>query len=288
MGSQFLRLRLNPLPQFLINLSEHVIGPIPDGLLGPRKMPSHVTNKIILLARLLAQNLPQRSRLHIIFLRDRNLLRHRRASPFFMFLRRLDGLVGHIAVGRRVVGIGAIIAIDCHDAVALIRIESAEGLVDRDLLVVDAEAMAVGVGVGKQTGLEDWVGRGFNTRDHVRGGEGDLFDLGKVVLAVAIEGESAEAPERDLFLWPHFREVEDVPAEFLGLLGGKHLQIAGPAGVLAVLYGVEEVLSVPIGILRSHVASLSIGESLAAQISFAVDLYVIEGAIRLRELIGVA
>jgi hypothetical protein len=37
--------------------------------------------------------------------------------------------------------------------------------VDGDLLVVDAEAVALGVGVGEEAGLEDGVGGGLNARD---------------------------------------------------------------------------------------------------------------------------
>ena len=64
-----------------------------------------------------------------------------------MLLRGFDGLVGHVAVCAGVIGVGAVVAVHGHDAVALIRIEGAEGLVDGDLLVVDAETVAVGVWV---------------------------------------------------------------------------------------------------------------------------------------------
>ncbi len=75
------------------------------------------------------------------------MLGYGRTSPFLVFLAGLNGLVGHVAVGGGVIGVSAIVAIDGHDAVALVGVESAKGLVDGDLLVVDAEAVAVGVGV---------------------------------------------------------------------------------------------------------------------------------------------
>ena len=109
-----------------------------------------------------------------------------------MFLGWLDGLVCHVAVGRRVVGVRTVVAIDGHDTVALIGVESAEGLVDRDLLVVDAEAVAVGIWVGEEAGLQDGVGGGLDTGDHVAWGEGDLFDFSKVVLCVLVESEFAK------------------------------------------------------------------------------------------------
>jgi hypothetical protein len=42
--------------------------------------------------------------------------------------------------------------------------------------------VAVSVGVREKAGLEDRVGRRLDTRDHVRGVESGLLDLGKVVL----------------------------------------------------------------------------------------------------------
>jgi hypothetical protein len=56
--------------------------------------------------------------------------------------------------------------------------------VDGDLLVVDAEAVALGVGVGEEAGLEDRVSGGFDAGHQVGWGEGDLFDFGEVVLGL--------------------------------------------------------------------------------------------------------
>ena len=225
---QFLRLGLDAPAQLGVDPGEHLIRPPPDGLFGAAEMSRHITHEIILLARLLAEDVPEHGGLNKVFVRDGQLLRHCRAGPFLVFLRRLDGLVGHVAVGGGVVWIGAVVAVDGHDAVTLVGVECVDGLVDRDLLVVDTEAVAVGVRIGEQAGLEDGIGGGFDAGDHVRGRECDLFDLGEVVLRVAVEGEFAEAPEWDVFLGPDFGEVEDVPAEFLSLFGREDLEVAGP------------------------------------------------------------
>lgn len=50
----------------------------------------------------------------------------------------------------------------------------------------------------------------------MRGREGNLFDLGEVVLNVPVEGPFADWSQRDLLLGPDLGEVEDVPAELLG------------------------------------------------------------------------
>lgn len=192
-----------------------------------------------------------------------------------------------MAVGGRVIGVRAVIAIDGHDAIALVRVERSKGLVHGDLLVVDAEAMTVGIRVREQTGLQDRVGGGLDAGDQVRGREGDLLDLGEVVLRVAVEGEFAEGPQGHVFVRPDFGQVEDVPAEFLGVRGGEDLQVAGPGGEVAVLDAVEEVLGVPVRVLGGHVAGFGVGEGFAALVGFAVDLDVVEGSVGLGELVGV-
>lgn len=51
-----------------------------------------------------------------------------------------------------------------------------------DLLVVDAQAVALRIGVGEEPGLEDGVGGGLDAGDKMGWGEGNLFDFGKVVI----------------------------------------------------------------------------------------------------------
>lgn len=198
------------------------------------------------------------------------------------------GLVLQGPVAARVVGVGAVVAVDGHGAVALVRVEGPEGRVDGDLLVVDAEAVAVGVGVREQAALQDGVGRGLDAGDEVRGRKGHLLDLGKVVLDVLVERELAEAPQRHLALRPHLGQVEDVPLELLGLLGRQDLDVGGPARVLAALDGLVQVLGVPVGVLAGHLGGLLVGEVLDALVRLQVDLDVDEGAVGLDELVRVA
>ena len=108
-------------------------------------MPGNVGNEIVLLAFLFPKYLPEHCRLHKVLFSDRELLGHRGTRPLFVLLARLHRFVCHVSVGGWVIGVSAVVAIDCHYAITLIRIEGTERLVDGDLLVVDAEAMAVGV-----------------------------------------------------------------------------------------------------------------------------------------------
>ena len=288
MRRQFLRLLFDPGPQLLVDPCKHFIGPPPDGLFGRAKMPRHIVHEIILLSLLAPQHLPQQARLHEILVRDRQLLRHCRAGPFLVFLRRLDGLVGHVPVGRRVVGVGAVVAVDRHNAVTLIGVERPERLVDGDLLIVDSEAVAVGVRVGEKTRLQDRIGRRFDTGNHVRWRKGDLLDLGKVVFGVLVESKFAKGSQGHFFLRPDLGEVEYVPSEVFGFLGAENLEVAGPGWVVAVLNGVEQVLRVPVGIFCRHLPGFVVVKGFTALVGLAVDLDVVETAIGLGEFVRVA
>ena len=82
-----------------------------------------------------------------------------------MVIGGLDGLVGHATVGGWVVGVGTVVAVNGHATITLVGVECSERSVNGDLLVVDAKTVAVGVWVGKETGLKDWVSRWLNTWD---------------------------------------------------------------------------------------------------------------------------
>lgn len=229
---EFLRRSLDFQPQVRMDLPEHPIRPPPYGLLGRAKMSRYVRHEIILLTRGPPEHLPQHGRLYKILIGDGDLLRNRSAGPLLVFLRRLHRLIGQMPVRGRVVRIGAIVPVDGHHAVALVRVEGPEGLIDRDLLVVHPEAMAVGVRVGEEAGLQHGVRRGLHPRDHVRRGKGELLNLGEVVFDVAVEGEFAKGPERNFALGPNFGQVEDIPVKLLGFVGAQHLHITGPRRIV--------------------------------------------------------
>ena len=62
--------------------------------------------------------------------------------------------------------------------------------------MVDAEPVAVGVAVGEEAALQHLVGRGPDARHEVGRVEGGLFDLGEVVVGVAVEHQLADLDQR--------------------------------------------------------------------------------------------
>ena len=72
--------------------------------------------------------------------------------------------------------------------------------------------------------------------------EGHLFDFREVVLGILVQCELADFAERELFVRPHVREVEDVDLllfpESFGFPGAHGLHLQAPFGEVARLDGV--------------------------------------------------
>jgi len=112
---------------------------------------------------------------------------------------------------RDVVGARALVE-ERHAAIAL-KVRHAvidARCVNRQLLVVHADAMTVCVWVRKEARLQDWVRGGLDTWGKMRGVEGYLLYFCEVVFGVLVEGEFADFSEGELFVWPDVGEVEDV------------------------------------------------------------------------------
>ena len=83
------------------------------------------------------------------------------------------------------------LVVDGHEAVALEVGNRNNGLVNRDLSVVDAKAVAVGVRVGEEARLQDRVARWLKVGDGMGGRESNL---GCVSLRPSLLAESKSEP----------------------------------------------------------------------------------------------
>jgi hypothetical protein len=192
--------------------------------------------------------------------------------------------------GAEVGGPGALVE-EGHVAVAL-EVGDAVGCaggVGGELLVVGADAVTVGVGVGEEARLQDRVGRRLDARRHVGRVESDLLDLGKVVLGVLVQEELADLAERELLLGPDVGQVEDVDALLLpqvfGLLGGHGLPADVPAREVLALDGVVQVL---LRVVGAVVGGVLLGHERGALLALHVHLTVDPLAVLVDELHCVA
>src|SRR5258707_519063 len=113
--------------------------------------------------------------------------------------RRL-GEVGLVLPKTRAVGMiterSAEITVRPHLAVAMIAVERALRSVDRDVIEVDAEPIALRVAIGEQPRLEHLVGREADAGDDGLRREGRLLHLGEVVLRIAVQRHHPRLDQR--------------------------------------------------------------------------------------------
>ena len=197
-------------------------------------------------------------------------------SPLLVGLGRGGFLELDGTIRGDVVGIGAKVTVDSHESVTLEVEDRATRLVDRDLLVIDAETMTVGIWVGEETRLQNGVGRRLDTWNQMGGREGGLLDFGKVVDRVLVECHLSEFAHWDLTVWPDFGQVKDVPAELLGLFGGQNLYEACPGREVARFNSIEEILCGVVGILTGEFTSGIVVEVLDSLVDDPVELDIIE------------
>lgn len=172
-----------------------------------------------------------------------------------------------------VVGSASLISIDDHEAVSdSVGDSCSEGAVDRDLVVVASESVSVGIDVREQSSLEHSVSRGLDSGDHVSGSEGDLLDLGEVVVGVSVEDHLSDGDEGVLRVGPDLGDVEDVPLVVGGIGLGHDLDIEGPGGGLSFRDVLEEVSGGIVGIAGLDAVGFLSGEVLDSGVGLEVPL----------------
>jgi len=183
--------------------------------------------------------------------------------------------------------------------------------VDGELSVVDSETVSVSVGVGEETGLEDGIGTGLDSRNEMGRREGNLLDLGavdidrgesvsvlvgelqgvksiQVILNIFIESELSDRSKRELLLRPGLGQIENVVTELLGLFRSHDLNVESPRREFLTFNRFEQVTSRVIGSGSSGLSSLLIGESLDTLVRLVVELNVNERSILLDHLVSVS
>lgn len=183
------------------------------------------------------------------------------------------------------------LVVDRHIAISL-KIAHAvwhTGGVDRKLLVVDADTVAVSVGVREQTTLENRVRRRLNTWRHMSRVESDLLNLGKVVLDVLVQSELSNLAKRELGVRPDVSQVKHIDLlllpEILSLLSGHSLDANIPAGIFTILDGEEKILLVSV---RRVVVRILLSDEASALLGLEVDLRVHPLALLVHKLSGVS
>ena len=166
----------------------------------------------------------------------------------------------------------AVVAVDTHLAVAMEGVERAARSVHGDRMVVDAEAVALGVAVGKEPALQHLVGRQADAGNDGGGIEGRLLDIGEIVLRIAVELQHADVDERKVPVRPDLGQIERIVGQLGGLGFGHDLDLHVPLREFARFDAVEQVALVAFAILGDDRFGLGVGEAFDALRRLEVEL----------------
>ena len=176
-------------------------------------------------------------------------------AEFRCLLRATEGV-------RFVVGIGsaAFQAHEVHLAIGVVMMHRTAGRIDRQGLVVGAQAVAVGVGIREDAGLQHLVGAGADAGHEVARPHGHLLDRGKIVVGVAVQFHHAHLDQRVVGMGPDLGEVEGVVWRPFRVGFGHDLYVQRPARVVAMFDRTVEIFLVALAAASDDGLGLLVGE----------------------------
>ena len=160
-----------------------------------------------------------------------------------------------------------------HVALEVVGVHLVDGAVDRQLLEVGADAIALGILVRERATQQHLVRRVPRARDHVRWREARLLDLGEEVVRVAVERQRAHLDARVVLLRPDLGQIEGIEPVFLGLVVRHDLEVQIPGRMLAPSDGLVEILPVNVGVGSGQPLGLLVREVLHALVRQEVPLH---------------
>ena len=192
--------------------------------------------------------------------RQRRLLELRLLLPFAVAVRLIaDGAAG--------------VGIDAHLAIPVVTVDRAARRVDRDLVVVDAEAVALGVAVGEQAALQHLVRRKVDAGNDIRRIERRLLDVQEIVGRIAVQLEITDLDQRKIPLEPDLGQVEGVVRHVVGLLLGHDLDEHLPAREVAALDRLIQVALMAFAVLGDDGFRLRIRQVLDSLLANEVEFH---------------
>ncbi|MCY1426958.1 hypothetical protein D9M71_427870 [compost metagenome] len=160
------------------------------------------------------------------------------------------GLLGPTAVDRvGFIGSAALVHGGPVQCITLTVVVGRQRAVDRYLVEVrPAEPADLGIGVGKQTALQQRVVGKINAGNDMPGAEGNLFGFGKEIVRVAVEHHLAQRRNRHQLFGDDLGRVEQVEVERVLVFFSNDLHAELPFRVIAGFDRFPEVAAVVVGI----------------------------------------
>src|SRR5690606_9986849 len=98
-------------------------------------------------------------------------------------------------------------------------------LVNRNLIVVNSQTIALCITVREQPSLKHFIRRETNAGNNVGRVESSLLYIHKIVLRVSVQLKFSYRNQREIFFRPYFGKIKRMEAIGFGLLFGHDLNI---------------------------------------------------------------
>ena len=173
------------------------------------------------------------------------------------------------------------VSIEAHRAVLVVGVIRALRFVHRQGVVVDAQAVAVRIGIRDQSPLQHFVRRKPHARHDVARLERRLLHFRKIIFRIAVQFQLADFDERIVLVRPHLRQIERVDVIGLRVLFRHDLHAHPPFGEVTLLDGVEKIALRVVWIRSFQRARLLAEEVLDPLLGFEVPFHVEEFVLRI-------
>ena len=164
------------------------------------------------------------------------------------------------------------VAVDPHGTVAVVAVERATGRIDRDQVVVDAEAVALGIPIGEQPSLQHLVRRETDAGHDVGRIERRLLDFGKIILGVPVQLQDTDLHQRIILVEPDLGQVEGMVGALRRGFLRHHLDEHRPTREVLLLDAFVQVALVAFPAFADHRFGLRVGQVLDALLGAEVEL----------------
>ena len=182
------------------------------------------------------------------------------------------------------------VRVDAHESVAVIAVyvPCAARSVHGDLVVVHAQAIALGVAIREETPLQHLVGRETDARHDVGRCERCLLDIGEMVLGIPVQFHHANLDERIVAFRPDLGQVERVDVIAAGVLLRHDLYGQCPARKIAALDRFVKVAMVRLAIAADQRFSLGVRQVFDSLLRAEMELDPIAFVLRIDKAVRVA
>eukprot|EP00126_Sphaerothecum_destruens_P012817 Sdes_comp21944_c0_seq1m20487 len=109
-------------------------------------------------------------------------------------------------------------------------------------MIIDPQTMPMRVGIGKEPGLQHFIGAWLDAGHEMRGREGGLFNILKIILRILIQTKGANLTQRKFGMRPHFCDIKRIERTLRRTSFTHHLHTKPPLRILATCYRLKQIL----------------------------------------------